>query len=123
MMACPAIPIHAPRPARDIARGGSGGGVTGGGALWRVWESLGRDNISIMAAGTAYYLILSIVPGMSALVLTYGLVANPVLIERHIDALSGVMPAEALKLVSDRASRPGHARPRKSSGLGWWSAS
>jgi membrane protein len=71
-------------------------------ALVRVWSALGRDNISIMAAGTAYYLILSIVPAMSALVLTYGLVANPVAIEQHVNALAGVMPAEALTLLSDQ---------------------
>jgi membrane protein len=39
---------------------------------------------------------------MSALVLTYGLVADPVTIEYHIDVLAGVLPAEALKLVSDQ---------------------
>lgn len=70
--------------------------------LSQVWRALGEDNISIMAAGTAYYLILSIVPAMTALVLTYGLVADPITIERHINALSGVMPGEALKLLSDQ---------------------
>src|SRR5208282_434670 len=70
--------------------------------LGRVWYALGRDNISIMAAGIAYYGMLSIFPGMSALVLTYGLVAEPLTIEYHIDALAGVLPSEALKLLSDQ---------------------
>jgi len=70
--------------------------------LGRVWRALGRDNISIMAAGIAYYEMLSIFPGMSALVLTYGLIADPLTIEHHIDALSGVLPSEALKLLSDQ---------------------
>jgi membrane protein len=55
-----------------------------------------------MAAGAAYYSMLSIFPAMSALVLTYGLIADPVTIELHIDTLSGLLPAEALKLVSDQ---------------------
>jgi membrane protein len=70
--------------------------------LGRVWRALGRDNISIMAAGIAYYAMLSIFPGMSALVLTYGLIADPLTIEHHIDALAGVLPGEALKLLSDQ---------------------
>ena len=67
-----------------------------------MWSALGRDNISILAAGAAYYAMLSIFPGMTALVLTYGLIADPVTIERHIDVLAGVLPGEALKLVSDQ---------------------
>src|SRR5580658_8007571 len=70
--------------------------------LGRVWRALGEDNISIMAAGIAYYAMLSIFPGMSALVLTYGLVADPARIERHVDALSGVLPSEALKLLANQ---------------------
>ena len=68
----------------------------------RVWRTLARDNISIMAAGAAYYSMLSIFPAMSALVLTYGLVADPVTNEHHIDVLAGLLPGEALKLVSDQ---------------------
>jgi membrane protein len=70
--------------------------------LRRVWRALARDNISIMAAGAAYYSMLSIFPAMSALVLSYGLIADPITIEHHIDALSGLLPAEALKLISDQ---------------------
>src|SRR5579859_2414381 len=70
--------------------------------LRRVWGALSRDHISIMAAGAAYYSMLSIFPAMSALVLTYGLIADPITIELHIDTLSGLLPAEALKLVSDQ---------------------
>ena len=55
-----------------------------------------------MAAGIAYYAMLSIFPGMSALVLTYGLVADPLSIESHVSALVGVLPSEALKLLSDQ---------------------
>jgi membrane protein len=85
--------------------------------LVRVWWALGRDNISIMAAGTAYYLILSIVPAMSALVLTYGLVADPIAIEQHVNALADVMPAEALTLLSGQLHTLVSA-PRAGLGIG-----
>jgi membrane protein len=70
--------------------------------LRRIWTRLGEDNISIMSAGIAYYAMLSIFPGMSALVLTYGLVANPQEIESHVNGLAGVLPTEALKLLADQ---------------------
>lgn len=85
--------------------------------LARVCQALGQDNISIMAAGTAYYLILSIVPAMTALVLSYGLVADPIAIEQHVGALAGVMPAEALKLLSDQLHTLVSA-PRTGLGIG-----
>lgn len=81
------------------------------------WAAMSRDNVSIMAAGTAYYAMLSIFPGMSALVLTYGLVADPETIERHIGALSAVMPGEADKLLSDQLHTL-IAAPREKLGIG-----
>jgi membrane protein len=97
--------------------------------LGRVWHALGRNNISIMAAGCAYYTMLSIFPAMSALVLTYGLVADPAMIWQHVNALSGVLPGEALKLVTDRLHDLVTAPPQKlgiglivSAALAIWSA-
>lgn len=46
--------------------------------------------------------MLSIFPAMSALVLTYGLIADPESIEHHIDVLRDVLPSEALQLVADQ---------------------
>jgi membrane protein len=79
--------------------------------LGRVWHALGRDNISIMAAGIAYYAMLSIFPGMSALVLAYGLVADPQTIEHHITALSGILPSEALNLLAAQLNELVSAAP------------
>jgi membrane protein len=91
-----AFPLHPDTPVK------AGGGRRWWDTLARVWTALGNDHISIMAAGTAYYLLLAMVPGMTALVLTYGLVADPVTIERHVGTLTGIMPGEALKLISDQ---------------------
>ena len=70
--------------------------------LANVWTELDRDHISIMAAGMAFYGLLSIFPGMSALISIYGLAADPAVIERQLGELSGVLPSEALKLLSDQ---------------------
>src|SRR5579884_4540455 len=70
--------------------------------LANTWNELDRDFISVMAAGVAFYSFLSIFPGMSALISLYGLVADPAVIARQVESLSGVLPQEALKLVSDQ---------------------
>lgn len=81
--------------------------------LARVGRALGRDNISIMAAGIAYYAMLSIFPGMSALVITYGLIADPLSIAHHVTALRGVLPNEALDLLSSQLYTLVSAPPEK----------
>ena len=70
--------------------------------LTNFWAELDRDHVSIMAAGVAFYALLSIFPGMSALISLYGLVADPAAIEQLLSSLAGVLPQEALKLLSDQ---------------------
>jgi membrane protein len=70
--------------------------------LTNFWAKLDRDHVSIMAAGVAFYALLSIFPGMSALISLYGLVADPAAIEQLLSSLAGVLPQEALKLLSDQ---------------------
>lgn len=66
-----------------------------------------------MAAGIAYYAMLSIFPGMSALVITYGLVADPLSIAHHTSALTGVLPKEALDLLAAQLNVLVSAPPEK----------
>lgn len=81
--------------------------------LGRVWTSIGRDHVSILAAGVAFYGLLSIFPGMSAAVSLYGLVADRADLEHQLQSLAGVLPAEALKLLSDQAHALITAEPAK----------
>src|SRR5216684_9354418 len=73
-----------------------------GGIIAELWAGLDHDNISVIAAGVAFYGLLAIFPGMSALISIYGLVADPAVIEGQVAALAGVLPQEALKLLSDK---------------------
>jgi membrane protein len=88
-----------PEPQRKPAPARSGWGKI----LASVWAKLGRDHVSIMAAGVAFYGLLSIFPGMSTLISIYGLAADPSIIESELNSLSGILPQEALKLLSDQA--------------------
>lgn len=69
---------------------------------WRVWAESGRDNISLIAAGVAFYAFLALVPLLAAFVLTYGLVADPSTVMSHIQSLFEVMPADAARLIADQ---------------------
>ena len=53
-------------------------------ALWwqvlrRVQEELGRNHVSMMSAGVAFYILLSIFPALSALISIYGLLPTAAL--------------------------------------------
>src|SRR5207237_6741917 len=45
--------------------------------VFRTWKEASKDNISLVAAGVAFYGFLAMVPLLGAIVLTYGLVASP----------------------------------------------
>jgi membrane protein len=66
----------------------------------RVGSRIGEDNISIMAAGVAFYALLSIFPGLTTLISLYGLIADPDDIRKLIESARGVLPDEALSLLT-----------------------
>jgi membrane protein len=73
-------------------------------SLWTIitqtWRRILKDNLSALAAAAAFYALLSIFPTLTALVSLYGLVADPVMAERQVAAMQGILPPEALKLVA-----------------------
>ncbi|HEY0837836.1 MAG TPA: YihY/virulence factor BrkB family protein [Azospirillum sp.] len=71
--------------------------------LWRVYEEQSKDNISIVAAGVAFYALLAIFPAVAAAVSMYGLVADPASIEQHIEQLAGFLPGEGVQILRDQA--------------------
>lgn len=70
--------------------------------LYRSWKEAGDDNIGIVAAGVSFYGFLALVPLLGAIVLTYGLVAEPRTVIRDVQHLTSVMPADAAKLIGEQ---------------------
>jgi len=70
--------------------------------LKRTWTEAGEDNLSLVAAGVAFYFFLAFVPLLAALVMTYGLVADPAAVLRHVQALTEILPADAARLIGER---------------------
>jgi membrane protein len=88
-----------PRTSRRRTRSGSHGWWS---ILASTWRAARAHNMNIVAAGLAFYAFLAFVPLLAALVLTYGLVAEPATIIGHVRALTQLMPADAAMLVGDQ---------------------
>lgn len=71
-------------------------------ALVRAWNEGNADNIGIVAAGVAFYAFLAMVPLLGALVLSYGLIADPEQVQRHILGLAQTLPASAAELIGEQ---------------------
>jgi membrane protein len=85
--------------------------------LKNVYYETNRDNVSVMAAGVAFWTFLSIFPGLSALISIYGLIADPGVIATQVASLSGILPQSTLELVYDQLNRLISA-PRQALGFG-----
>lgn len=79
-------------------------------AEWRhilvdTWREFQEDQIASVAGSIAYSGILAMFPAMAAFVSLYGLFADVHTVHQQLSVLSGVVPAEALKLVGSQMER------------------
>ncbi len=70
--------------------------------LMRVKDRIGEDNITIVAAGVAFYAFLAIFPAIMAILSIYGLAVDPQQAEQQISKLSGMMPDQAFEIIKER---------------------
>ena len=68
----------------------------------RIWVMVGYHNLPLMAAGVAFYAFLSFVPLLGAVVMTYGLVADPATVAAHMNTIIDLVPADAARLIQDQ---------------------
>jgi membrane protein len=73
--------------------------------LTRTKDQLSEDNLSIVAAGVAFYAFVAVVPALGALIGIYALVADAGQIAEHISALARVVPGEVMPLLEDQLKR------------------
>jgi membrane protein len=70
--------------------------------LKRAWKESGEDHLEMLGAAVAFYAFSALVPLLTALVLTYGLVAEPSSVVQHMQTLTSVMPAESAGIIGDQ---------------------
>lgn len=68
----------------------------------RTWKESSKDNVSLVAAGVAFYGFLAMVPLLGATVLTYGLIASPQTVLHNVQSLATTLPQDVAKLVGDQ---------------------
>lgn len=71
--------------------------------LWttinRVINRMGDDNLSLVAAGIAFYAMFSIFPALGALVSIYGLFGDTHVVQTQVQQLTILLPNETAKLI------------------------
>jgi len=67
--------------------------------LKRVWFETGKDNVSLVSAGVAFFAFLSFVPLIGSAVLVYGLAADPASIAGLMSDLFRLMPSDVAAIV------------------------
>ncbi len=77
---------------------------------WRGWRKVIHrtlremisNQVSLAAAGCAFYATLALFPAISILISIYGLAFDPVTVEPHLQVLRDLMPDSAFQLISQR---------------------
>jgi membrane protein len=68
-----------------------------------LFAELGKDRIALISAGIAFYGLLSLFPGIAAMMALGGLLTRPSVLVDQMRALGSVLPPEASKIVIDQA--------------------
>lgn len=85
--------------------------------LLRVKREQSRDNLSILAAGVAFFTLLALFPALAALVAIYGMVSDPGHVQQQLADVQDFMPQEAFQII-DGQLRSLVAQPEGALGLG-----
>ncbi|WP_253380224.1 YihY/virulence factor BrkB family protein [Notoacmeibacter sp. MSK16QG-6] len=71
----------------------------------RVYEEITGDRVLLVAAGVTFYLLLALVPALSALVSVYGLFTDATNIQEQVTVLSGFIPGGGMEILEEQMSR------------------
>ncbi len=95
----------------------------------RLFNRIGEQNISILAAGVAFYSLLAIFPALAAIVTTYALMADPQTVAEHLAKAQAFLPGDVMSIFDEQlsalSSRPSEGLSIKLIGgilLAIWSA-
>ena len=70
--------------------------------LLRTKREVREDQLSLIAAGVAFYFMLALFPALLAIVSVYGFMADPATVAKQAGTLMRLMPADAAKLLVDQ---------------------
>ena len=73
--------------------------------LSRTKQQLNEDNLSIVAAGVAFYAFVAVVPSLAAVIAIYGLIADPGDVSGHLESLARMVPQEVMPMLREQMTR------------------
>lgn len=68
----------------------------------RTWKESSDDNIGLIAAGVAFYGFLALVPLLAAIVLCYGIFADPQAVVKDMQALTSMVPPDVAGTIGEQ---------------------
>ncbi len=88
--------------------------------FWRllvaVWSLAGRKQLSLIAAGVAFFGMFAIFPGIAAVIAIFGLLADPAVVSEQLSLMEDIIPPDAYGLFAGQIDRLLTARTDT---LGW----
>ena len=73
--------------------------------LWRIYERSNDDRLLATAAGVVFFGLLAVFPAVTALVSSYGLLADPGTIGANLETLAPILPEGSFQIVQDQIAR------------------
>jgi len=70
--------------------------------LKRLWVMAGFHNLSLLAAGVAFFTFLAITPLFAATVMIYGLIGDPAMVSAQMERIVTVVPPDAAGVIRDQ---------------------
>jgi membrane protein len=71
----------------------------------RIWREASEDNLSMIAAGAAFFGLLAVFPALAACVSVYGLLTDPSSVSAHTATLAGFVPSAARSVIDAQLER------------------
>lgn len=68
----------------------------------RVVQKIQQGNMSLIAAGVAFYFLLAVFPLLAALISMYGFFVEPETLSQHINILIGVIPEQSRSILEEQ---------------------
>ena len=84
--------------------------------LQTMFEIVGRKQLSLIAAGVAFFGMFAVFPGIAAVIAVFGLIADPAVVSDQLQLMEGIIPPDAYDLFRLQIGRLLSARVDT---LGW----
>ncbi len=71
----------------------------------RVFTIIGDKQVSLIAAGVAFFGMFAVFPGIAAVIAIFGLLADPIVVSEQLALMEGIIPPDAYDLFAGQIGR------------------